>query len=136
MPSGRSTSGTFTTTALESRKTGQRLSSCAGVFAWQVLFDPRPDAPYPCRRYMQAASQGNAQAQNSLAYCYRYGHGVKVDKTEAVRLYVASPIQDFSLFFELCTRSISHFVDFRRYRLSAAQGNAGAASELLSMGLG
>jgi hypothetical protein len=93
MPSDRSTSATSTTTALVSRRTGLRLSSCTGVFASQILFEPPPDALYRCCRYMQAASQGNAQAQNSLAYCYRYGHGVKVDKTEAVRLYVASPFK-------------------------------------------
>ena len=39
-------------------------------------------------RYTQAADQGNAQAENSLAYCYRYGHGVKADKAQAVRLCV------------------------------------------------
>lgn len=93
MPSDRSTWETFTTTAPVSRKTGHRLSSCTGVFASQFLTEPPPDALYRCCRYMQAANQGNAQAQNSLAYCYRYGHGVKADKTEAVRLYVASPFK-------------------------------------------
>ena len=81
-------------------------------------------------RYTQAAEQGNAQAQNSLAYCFRYGHGVRADKAEAIRLYAAPAAPAPAL-------QPSRLTLFRsvRYRLAAAQGNAGAASELISMGL-
>lgn len=45
-------------------------------------------------RYTQSAEQGNAQAQNSLAYCYRYGHGVKADKAKAASLCAAPSFRD------------------------------------------
>ena len=56
------------------------------VRALVLLLKCSPDALPRDGRYTKAAEQGNAQAQNSLAYCYRYGHGVKADKAEAVRL--------------------------------------------------
>ncbi len=56
------------------------------VLALVLVFKCSPDAQPRDGRYTKAAEQGNAQAQNSLAYCYRYGHGVKADKAEAVRL--------------------------------------------------
>jgi TPR repeat protein len=54
------------------------------------MFCEQPGDTTFANRYTQAAEQGNAQAQNSLAYCYRYGHGVKADKAQAVQLYAAS----------------------------------------------
>ena len=61
------------------------------------------------RYYRKAAEQGNADAQYSLGFCYKYGHGVDESETEAVKWFRKAA---------------------ENYRKAAEQGNADAQCDL------
>ncbi len=52
----------------------------------QTLFD-REEYEEAFRYYLEAARQGNPQAQCKLADCYYYGYGVSKDRGEAAAWY-------------------------------------------------